>query len=152
MIELKYSHLNSFDFMGAVDKIDNTPAQKISAKTLFDFNKIKNRLDAEQKRAKDCYSKLLEKHAEWEEVKTKDGKPLLGPGNKPIRKLVKEESGEPVYKSKEAFLIDYKLMMEEKFEIKSAKLVAEDLINCGLTPKELRTVEPLTENPKEIGE
>jgi hypothetical protein len=127
MLTLDYLTLDNKTFLGALEKIDNTPAQNLMGKTVFDFNKIRKAVSAEGKKFVSAFQKIHEAHCEKDE----DGKIKL------------DDQRRPVFKDIKRFEQDLEEFHSTTFDIKSSLLDREQVQKCGLTVKEMRACAPI---------
>jgi hypothetical protein len=126
MLTLKFEQINDRTFSDAMNKIDAHTG--FSAKTLFDWNKMKDKWDREAKRGAEMFSKLLDKHTNKDEA----GKPKHD-----------KATGKFDFINEADFQKDCDEMLKQTFEIKASKLPIAELLNVKLSAREIRTLAPI---------
>ena len=139
-VTLTYADCNNRVLHDALEKLDNCSV--FNGQDLSRFNKIKGKYDQKSKEVARLFKKLIDKHAAKEPVLDQSGNPVLKPNGQPETrpKMVRTQKGtmDFVFTDKKAFNEDYRLLMSESFKIEVYKLLTEDLVRAGLTPKEIR--------------
>ncbi len=145
-VNFTYSDCNSRLLHGAMEKLDNYTG--FSVTDLSRFNKIKSGFDSKSKEVRRLFTKLVDKHSHKEPIRRKnketgemedvvggDGKVKLQP------KMVPNPGGRGMdfdYKDRRAFNVELRELMRMTFKIEAYRLLTEDLVKAGLTPKEIR--------------
>ncbi len=130
---------------GAMEKLNDFTDWSSPAE-MSRFNKIANAYESKSKEVGRSFQKLVRKHAELEPVMNKeaDGKevPVLKSNGKPELKPVMRPTGRGrmdfAFKNRKAFNKDYALLMNEEFTVEAYRLLTEDLVKAGCTPREIR--------------
>lgn len=154
MIVLRNGDINNPNFMEAMNLLDDFTGFK--SKQLFDFNKLKARVDKQEKRTKNDFHKLVLKYAVKEPVMEKnkktgqmEAKRNPKTGNIFTRpKMQRSPNGGIAYdfNDRDGFNDGFKELMDISFEIKCSKFKVEDLLPAGLKPKHLRACARIIED------
>lgn len=149
-ITVTYKDMGKRDFHDALQKLDNFTKWK-DPKDIHRFNKLKNTIDREHKKAGLWYKKLVDRHVEMETKKEKhkitgEMVDVIDPKTKkPVQKPKMAPNPDTkkmdlVFKDPDAFEKDLNVMHAQAFTVKVYKFLTEDLVGAELTPGEIRAV------------
>jgi len=132
-LSLNYETLNDPCFTSAIKKIDASTSLPIGE--IINFNRIRDTINIEVEKAKECFRKLIEKHAETESV---------ADGDRIVTRPKYIGNGEFAFKDKDAFEKELAVFMATTLEIDAKIIDSKWLESAELSPAEYRAISQLT--------
>lgn len=134
MIKLSYNDINNQIFQEAVKLLGDS--KDLDAKTLFDYIKLKKRVDAETKKIRTAYTMLLKKYMKLDDNKN----------------VIRLPTGDVELTDRDAFNAECDVLWEQSFEFKCSKFAVKLLQNAGLTASQIGACEAIIDMPDDTND
>ncbi len=140
-----------------LEKLDEIASKKWHKRTLFAFNRIKTAFEARSKEYRDAFRLIIKEHAVHEvpmvpsRLDPKQMVPATNEKGKQLKAVPKTKvmgggMRDYVWKDQVAFAKAFAKLGARTFEVTAHRLTTDELLECELSPKELRACIMFTED------